>query len=343
MTTNATVRTLSAEEIAASAAGETAFLLLPERATVFAERAMRLRQLAQGHHLHDYLVFLAAVALEQDQALQVFASVVLPDTAALGQAARRGEPPLPASDWPRDPAWRDGLHAMAQRLLPGTAGAVRTALERILQGDADFLEQQADCLLSGDMVGLDLACAPVIAAALQVYWTHMVLQVQRLFPPPLQTFGRTADATVCPCCGSLPVASVTQAAGSTPGQRYLVCSLCSARWNMVRIQCSHCLGTEGITYQSLDLADAPVPPQESLAEGTSSAHRAAIQAEACERCGHYLKIMHAERDAAIDPVADDIASLTLDLLVSQEGLQRHGVNLMLLFGDGTQPNQAAGP
>jgi FdhE protein len=34
-----------------------------------------------------------------------------------------------------------------------------------------------------------------------------------------------------------------------------------------------------------------------------------------------------------DAVADDLASITLDLLVSESGRQRHGVNLMLLFGD----------
>ena len=185
------------------------------------------------------------------------------------------------------------------------------------------------------MVDLDLACAPVVAAALQVYWTHMVLEVQRLYPPPIEAFGRIGDATVCPCCGSLPVASVTQAAGQTPGQRYLACSLCSSRWNMVRITCSHCKSTEGIAYQSLDLADDEAQPSQAQAEGSPSSRRATIQAETCERCGHYLKIMHCERDAALEPVADDIASLTLDLLVSQEGMQRHGVNLMLLFGDGT--------
>jgi FdhE protein len=32
-------------------------------------------------------------------------------------------------------------------------------------------------------------------------------------------------------------------------------------------------------------------------------------------------------------VADDLASLTLDLLVADEGYTRHGVNLLLLFGD----------
>ena len=30
---------------------------------------------------------------------------------------------------------------------------------------------------------------------------------------------------------------------------------------------------------------------------------------------------------------DDLASLTLDLLVSDAGFERHGVNLLLLFGD----------
>ena len=55
--------------------------------------------------------------------------------------------------------------------------------------------------------------------------------------------------------------------------------------------------------------------------------------ETCDTCGHYLKIVHMERDAHVEPVADDLASVTLDLLVSEAGFQRHGVNLLLLFGD----------
>ena len=34
----------------------------------------------------------------------------------------------------------------------------------------------------------------------------------------------------------------------------------------------------------------------------------------------------------VDPLADDVASLTLDLLAAQEGLGRSGVNLFLLGG-----------
>ncbi|MNJ78419.1 formate dehydrogenase accessory protein FdhE [compost metagenome] len=40
-----------------------------------------------------------------------------------------------------------------------------------------------------------------------------------------------------------------------------------------------------------------------------------------------------ERDIAVEPVADDLSSVILDLLISEAGYQRHGVNLLLLFGD----------
>ena len=64
---------------------------------------------------------------------------------------------------------------------------------------------------------------------------------------------------------------------------------------------------------------------------------AAVQAETCDECHHYLKIVHSDRDPFVDPVADDLASLTLDLLVSETGMVRHGVNLMLLFGEPEAP------
>ena len=47
-----------------------------------------------------------------------------------------------------------------------------------------------------------------------------------------------------------------------------------------------------------------------------------------------------DKDAFVDPVADDLASLPLDLLCTEAGFQRHGVNFMLLFGAG---DEAAAP
>lgn len=333
MSHSAAVRVMSAEEIAAQAPGDTPFFHWPERATVFAERQMRLRQLSGGHAMGEFLRFMSDLAGAQQAALKRFASVPLPDQAALDRAAKAGVPPLPAVDWPRDAAWTAELRRMASELRTQAPVGVRAALDVIDRASDDELEAQADRLLTGVMHGLNLATAPLVAAALQVYFTHMVLAVQaRGGQGPLNSaFGRTDDPGSCPCCGSRPTASITRASGASMGQRYLHCSLCNTQWYLERIKCAHCGGTEHMAYQSLDLSGA------SADDSAERAAKAAVQAETCEDCGHYLKIMHGDRDPFVDPVADDLASVTLDLLVSEAGLQRHGVNLMLLFGDPAEP------
>lgn len=324
MTTSATVRVMSAEEIAARAGGETPFLHWPERTSVFAEREMRLRQLARGHAMEDYLGFLALIAHEQQAALQAFAAVPLPDAQAIDRAARAGLPPLSAADWPRDPAWRDAARSMARALSTQAPAGARSVLERLTAEDDVYFERQADALLHGLGTGLDLATAPVVGASLQVYWTHLLLATRDLHQKQGQPFGRIDDETGCPCCGSRPTASITRSAGESLGQRYLHCSLCNLQWHMVRIKCPHCLSTKSLAYQSLTAAGG---------DGDSAAATAKVQAETCDDCGSYLKILHTDRDPFVDPVADDVASLTLDLLVAETGKERHGVNFMLLFGD----------
>jgi FdhE protein len=66
-----------------------------------------------------------------------------------------------------------------------------------------------------------------------------------------------------------------------------------------------------------------------------------VAAETCDECHHYLKICNAAKDPHVEPVADDLASLSLDLLVSEEGLMRHGVNFMLLFGPPPEESEAS--
>jgi FdhE protein len=331
----ASVRVMSPEEIAARGAGDTPYFQWPQRASLFAERAMRLRQLARGHAMGDFLDFAADIAQAQQARLAVMPSMPLPDADALDRAAREGRPPLSAADWPRDPAWHDVLRALVADLQRSAPAGAQPALARLADADSATLERQADALLLGLLPGtgdgLDLAGAPIIAAALQVLWTHLVLEVQRSWTErgtggAGQPFGRTDEPGLCPCCGSRPVTSLTRTAGDLMGQRYLHCSLCSMQWHLVRIQCAHCGSGKHIAYQSLDAADADGD------EGSARAAQAAVQAETCEDCGHYLKILHSERDPFVEPVADDLASLTLDLLLAETGLQRHGVNLLLLFG-----------
>jgi FdhE protein len=355
---------MSAEEIAARAGGDTPFLHWPERTMLFAEREMRLRQLArQGHVMGDFLLFLAELVHAQHEQLlnyaQRFPSLPLPDNAALDRAARAGLPPLPAADWPRDPAWQTSLRAIAAAVRPRAPAPAQTVLQALEQADADWLERQADCLLTGVMVGLDLASAPIVAAALQVYWTHLLLQVQvqAHHGGQGQAVGRIDDETTCPCCGSRPTASLTRSSGESLGQRYLHCSLCSLQWHMVRIKCPHCLSGRKLAYFSLDTNDGLEQADAGADDSGAAAHEAdeaqpvnsraaeaVIQAETCDDCGHYLKIMHSDRDGMVEPVADDLASITLDLLVAEQtGKLRHGVNLMLLFGESDAAEPAHPP
>ncbi|MFT3664951.1 formate dehydrogenase accessory protein FdhE [Piscinibacter sp.] len=338
----ASVRVMTPEEIAARAGGETAFLHPPQRGTLFAERAMRLRQLARGHAMGDYLLFMADLAQAQQRRLEAFPSVPLPDAAALDRAFGMGRPPLPAADWPRDPAWHGAARQIAADLQRGAPPGAKAALDVAAQADADWLERQADCLLTGVMEGLDLATAPLVAAALQVYWTHMATALLAQPPERGAPFGRIDDETACPCCGSRPTASITRSSGESLGQRYLHCSLCGLQWHMVRIKCPSCLSTKRMAYQSLDTAGAD-DGGEGGEGGRSRAASAALQAETCDDCHSYLKIMHTDRDPFVEPVADDLASVTLDLLVSDAGYQRHGVNLMLLFGAPEAPPPDPGP
>jgi len=319
---------LSPEEIAVRAGRETPFLRLPEPASVFADRALRLRQLAADHPMRDYLLFAAELVQAQHLVLADYPTVALPTPAQLDAAALAGRPALDPDAWPRDPAWRDGLHRLldvvAARLAPGPARDQASAL-RGLQADA--LERQADRLLAGVMTGLDLGAAPLVAAGLQVYFTALVTATEAAHPAGRPTpFGRIDDATRCPCCGSRPTAAVLRIGADESGYRYLHCALCSTQWHLVRIKCSCCLGTKGIGYQALEALPGHAPPATGAAAG-------AVQAETCDACGSYLKIMNMARDPFVEPVADDLASVTLDLLVSEAGHQRHGVNLLLLFGD----------
>lgn len=325
MSATSTVQFLSPEEIAARNVGEAAQLKFAEPAFVFRDRALRLRQLAAGHPMRDFLVFMADVADAQHAVLAAPRAVKLPTQDFLAQAARSGAPALEFPHWALNEEWREDLQellaALAPRVGPGGARDVLTGLQA---ADAGHLDQQAERLLSGIMLGLDMAAAPLIGAALQVYWTRLVNRTQAAFPD--LAFGPIDNARVCPCCGGQPVASVARIGGDEAGSRYLHCSLCQTGWHMVRIKCAHCESTKNISYQELEPAEGAEQPTYHVPKG-------AVRAECCGECGHYLKIVDMGKDAHVDPVADDLASVALDLLVSETGALRHGLNYMLLWGE----------
>ncbi|MBI3345903.1 MAG: formate dehydrogenase accessory protein FdhE [Burkholderiales bacterium] len=325
MTASTTQRLLSPEEIAVRAGEQLTFLHLPE-AGVFAERALRLRALSAGHAMRDFLLFVAELADAQHRALSAGTPVSLPTADDIGAAARAGQPLLPALTWPRAPVWRESLRALLADLARHLAdGPAKTVTLQLAAASDEHLETQAGRLLSGVMLGLDFASAPLIAAGLQLHWVRLARQTAAAHVSgAVAPFGRTDDPTVCPCCASRPVAAVERLGAD--GARYLACGLCATQWHYVRVKCTNCQSTKGISLQSLVAAD-----------GSPAETQPAVQAECCSECGHYLKLMHPARDNGLEPVADDLATLTLDLLVNDAGLQRHGGSLLLLFGEPDEP------
>ena len=334
MTSSSPIRVMTPEEIAVNAGARAAPVKVPDPG-LFAERAVRLRQLAEGHAMRDYLLFVAELAQAQHERFKRADAMRLPDEVLINGAMVGGLPPLDVATFPRDAVWREELRALLRAM--GTAAipdAAKAQMKRLADADDDWLEHQAAALLSGGAPGLDPACAPLIAAALQVYWARLVVRLQARYDESDQgehvaPFGMIDDPTVCPCCGSRPVASITRIAAEQSGQRFLACSLCGSQWHYVRIKCTHCQGTKGITFQSLVDDDG---------------HKSdAVAAECCETCGHYLKQVHMEKDLQVEPLADDLATLTLDLLVGELGLVRQGFNPLLILGEADASGDGAPP
>ena len=314
-------RVLDPAQIEAFAQRSIPRIRLPDPANLFSRRATRLRALAENHTLGAYLSLMAAVSDAQQAAL----GALIAQPSRAGEAAatshpqielarRHGMPLLQAAGWPRDSRWRAVLRELcdAVNARADTPDAVREVCTRVRDWESAHLEEQADLLLAANTDAVHAEAAPFIMAALQVYWVFLLTSL------PMDLLGDLAAerdqaahavvSSVCPACGTLPVASVVRA---DQGYRYLHCALCATEWHMVRIKCSHCLTTEGIQYH--------------FVEGRSEA----VRAESCAHCRTYRKVLYQEKDAAVEPVADDLASLALDLLMTEEGYRRASGNPLL--------------
>lgn len=256
-------------------------VLQPDLASTYATRAARLRELAMGHDLSAYLMLAADVT--EGQALCL--SDVLSDVTEPAIVAQLG-------DWPAR------LNQLIAHLEPKAPAPVLPYLAALGGMDEASVRQAGLSLVEGEFGNVEAAIAPFIWAALSVE----VAQNVRAAPLPASSGQETAD---CPCCGSVPVASLIHT-GDRQGLRYLHCALCDSEWHMVRAKCSNCGAAGKLDYLSFDTADAP------------------IRAEACSSCGGYLKVISHERDPHAEVIADDLASLALDDASVAEGFARTG-------------------
>jgi FdhE protein len=318
-------------------------LLLPRPGELYAARAARLRQLARNNikgipvdaALASYLEVMAELVQAQAEVVKALlpAGVPLPAQEAMRAAHEHNMPPLPVTGQ-RPPEWRAVFDAILDKLAAKSAGQppLAAALASLRALTEAQLEGAADAVLGEFAEGIDAAQAPFVAAALQATWTVMAAQLDERWAQPLVT------GTLCPVCGSHPVASVIRIGGQSQGYRYLHCAVCASEWHMVRVKCSCCEGNAKVAYQGLTDADAdPVADNAAAAKEGKMLNKAndptrVARAETCDECHSYRKIFNQEHDYDVEPLADDLASLVLDVLVSELGYARASGNPLLRLG-----------
>ncbi|MDR3064363.1 MULTISPECIES: formate dehydrogenase accessory protein FdhE [Comamonas] len=280
-------------------------ILLPQVASLFADRAARLRQLSQGNPIADYLHFAAKIVDAQHVATSRVELEPL-DRSSIERAQQHSMPLLPAADH-IDPAWHAVLDAMLDTLggdqgLPAPLQPLISSLRGLSLQERDEIARR---LLQKEVAARHIGMAPFIMAALQVVFAKRAAALQ------VQDVPYTEPATICPVCASEPVASVIRIGAKVAGHRYAHCGTCACEWHMVRVKCTHCESTKGIHYQGIDGAGEEV------------------LAETCDECGSYRKVVNQEKNPMVEPLADDLASLMLDLLMSETGFQRASANPLL--------------
>ncbi len=290
-------------------AGAITRLRLPH-APLFADRATRCRNLAKDHPFAGYLNFCAAIAAQQQRELHQFPHLPLPDDKLLHHCQEYNMPPLSPAGWPPHPHWQEVVHRLIKAAEPELPPAGQQELHRCPINDSNWLDSQKTQLLRGNYPQVDPALAPFLGAALQVQWSSLAARL----PPTSMT--RATEQPLCPVCGSHPVAAFLCTSGPSKGLRYLHCSLCDASWHMVRAKCSNCGNTRDIDYFSF------------------SDHLPHIQAETCPACQSYIKLIRMEKAADADPIAEDLASLALDLHMEGKNFAKTAINLFLLPREG---------
>jgi FdhE protein len=282
------------------------FVSLPNPSVIFARRAARLSALAAESQLAGYLEFLASIAEAQANLLPGLPDPDLPGAATIARAGQFAMPPLDRSTFKPDAALRETCSRLFDALAPvAKPDPADAALGRVGGADEAELDGMIANVLADSIPFEAVADHVYLAAALQVHFARLAA---RLDGAALASVG----VGVCPVCGGPPAVSLIVGWQGAEGARYASCALCSTLWNEVRVKCLACGSTKGVGYQEVD--------------GRSGA----IKAETCDECGSYVKILYQHKDVMLDPIADDVGSLGLDLLLRDSTYRRAGVNPFLI-------------
>lgn len=286
---------------------KTPFVLKRAPVQIFKARATRFRFLAQSSDLAAYLEFLADLSdLQATLAVQQ----PEPEPIAADQLARAGEARLPLIDR-ASLADHQALHDCLMALCEAADAlsmpdAARQALEAVRKADHDDRRWMLVNVLRDEIPADSVAPHMFAAASVQLYMARLAASLPEDALQPVST-------GVCPACGGKPVTSSVIGLRDIENVRYASCGCCATQWNEVRIKCLCCGSTKGISYRSAETQDATV------------------KAEVCSECNHWVKILYQVRNASLEPVADDVGSMGLDVLMKNEtSFKKGGFNPFLV-------------
>lgn len=276
--------------------------LLPEPIKLFQTRARRFAFLAESNALAPYLTFLAALSKLQARLAATLAPVTVPAPARIAEAARAAMPPIDRAALVVDPE----LAAAVDALIEGAAEIAmpepaRLALEAVRAANDDDRQWLLSNILSDRIPDDSAAPHLFVAAAVQVHVARLaaMLDVEALVPVG---FG------LCPACGGRPATSSVLGTQGIENVRYAACSCCGTQWNEVRVKCLCCGSTKGVSYRSVETSEATV------------------KAETCRECQTWVKIFYQVKNPSLEPIADDVGSLGLDILMKETEFRRGGFN-----------------
>lgn len=295
-----------AEPMSIGEAANPPFAVLPRPAELFLKRAERFAQIAPGHELQPYLEFLGLLSRVQHDVQNDLPLPTLPSEHRLATARTNGMPPLSYGQVELDEVADLTFSALLDRLRPlDLTDAARAAVRALSAASVETRRLAMQAILLDEVPADAIAEHVLAAAATQVQLARLAARLD------VASLARVADAA-CPACGGPPVTSMVVGWEGAHGTRFCTCSVCATHWHVPRIRCLPCGAEKGITYQSIEGGDDT------------------IMGEACDACRSYVKMLHHFKNTALDPVADDVGSLGLDLTLARDGFQRTSANPFLI-------------
>ncbi len=306
------VKMIQPGEIQGMPDDDTPLLVIADAKFLFQDRAARLEHLASEQGDSAWLKFCAQLTRAQLACLSDV-PVTLVDENMARESLKHHVPPLSISSWVPGRDWEIVFPALCNALqkleLPEAVRSVLLDLSKLSLQDQ---LKQAQALLAAEDAHVRPEYAPFLGAALQLIWTVNAKQFETLASL------HKGEAGLCPICGSHPVASTVHA-GDRAGHRYMDCCLCATQWYGPRARCTNCDTPKEVSMFGRSRDDS-------------------VQGECCEDCRGYLKLMLQPKEAQIEAMADELATLNLDLALAEEGFQRTGRNLSFVTGAATDRN-----